>query len=300
MSAGTFWLASYPKSGNTWFRAFLANLLNEADTPVSINELHTGNIASARGWIDDVLGFDTADLSPQEILRLRPIAYDWLFRDATQYAYHKIHDAFLSVDGEQDGRPLFAGGDILGALYFVRNPLDVAISYAHHCSVSIDQAIEFMGDANHCMAKSERRLVDQLAQPLLTWSQHVLSWVDAPHIPVLTIRYEDMHADGHNTFSRASQFLRQPHDAVRIEKAMQKSSFEELKQQELREGFRERSQKAESFFRNGKVGDWRERLSPQQIEKIIREHFDVMRRFDYVDGDGEPICPQFPLPAGEG
>lgn len=284
MNAGTFWLASYPKSGNTWFRAFLANLLNEADTPVSINELHTGSIASARGWIDDVLGFDTADLSPQEILRLRPIAYDWLFRDATQYAYHKIHDAYI----EQDGRPLFAGGDIVGAVYFVRNPLDVAISYAHHSNVSIDQAIAFMGDGNHCMAKSERRLVDQLAQPLLTWSQHVVSWVDAPQIQVLTLRYEDMHADSHNTFTRAAQFLRQPHDAARIEKALRQSSFEELKQQELREGFRERSQKAESFFRNGKVGDWRERLTPSQIEKIIADHFDVMRRFDYIDGNGEP------------
>jgi hypothetical protein len=287
VSAGTFWLASYPKSGNTWFRAFLANLLNEADQPVSINELHTGQIASARGWIDDVLGFDTADLSPQEILRLRPVAYDWLFRDATQYAYHKIHDAYI----EQDGRPLFAGGDIQGAIYFVRNPLDVAISYAHHCGVSIDQAIAFMGDANHCMAKSDRRLVEQLAQPLLTWSQHVESWVDNRDVPVLVLRYEDMHSVGHDTFARAAQFLRQPHDAARIDKAMRQSSFEELKQQELREGFRERSQKAQSFFRNGKVGDWYERLSRQQIEKIIADHFDVMRRFDYVDGNGEPVLP---------
>ena len=78
---GIYWLASYPKSGNTWFRAFLRNLLEDDEAPVDINDLSTGSIASARGWLDEVLGFDTADLSPNEVEQLRPEVYRWALKD---------------------------------------------------------------------------------------------------------------------------------------------------------------------------------------------------------------------------
>ena len=37
--AGIIWLASYPKSGNTWLRAFLHNLLRDPGRPYDINKL---------------------------------------------------------------------------------------------------------------------------------------------------------------------------------------------------------------------------------------------------------------------
>lgn len=52
---GIYWLASYPKSGNTWFRIFLVNLLNKSNEPIDINTIHIGQIASAREWIDSAL-----------------------------------------------------------------------------------------------------------------------------------------------------------------------------------------------------------------------------------------------------
>ncbi len=78
---GIYWLASYPKSGNTWFRVFLRNLLEDGDKPADINEIHTGSIASGRGWLDEVLGFDTAELEPDEVDRLRPEVYRWSIRN---------------------------------------------------------------------------------------------------------------------------------------------------------------------------------------------------------------------------
>ncbi|MEJ2083836.1 MAG: sulfotransferase, partial [Acidobacteriota bacterium] len=36
---GIVWLASYPKSGNTWLRAFLMNFLDPGKRPVDINQL---------------------------------------------------------------------------------------------------------------------------------------------------------------------------------------------------------------------------------------------------------------------
>jgi len=72
MSGGLYWLASYPKSGNTWVRAFIANLTHTGPGAVDINALDTGAIASSRHWIEATLGFDTTELSHGEIDRLRP------------------------------------------------------------------------------------------------------------------------------------------------------------------------------------------------------------------------------------
>ena len=52
MSGRLFWLASYPKSGNTWFRAFLRNLECGAKQPASINDLGATSLAAGRAGID--------------------------------------------------------------------------------------------------------------------------------------------------------------------------------------------------------------------------------------------------------
>ena len=73
-----FWLASYPKSGNTWFRIFLANLQSPSSEPVNINQIDYRQTTSTRSWLDNTLGFDTTLLSLDEINNLRPAAHAWL------------------------------------------------------------------------------------------------------------------------------------------------------------------------------------------------------------------------------
>ncbi|MEY3758996.1 MAG: hypothetical protein RIR39_487 [Pseudomonadota bacterium] len=283
--SGIYWLASYPKSGNTWYRSFLYNLQQDGDTPADINELFTGGIASARGWLDEILGFDTAELHPDEVERLRPYIYRWALQD-TEIGYHKIHDAYTFTS---DNEPLVSRDGTLGALYILRNPLDVAPSAANHWDLSIDDTIKQMGDQNMALAQMKKGLANQVRQKLLTWSEHVLSWVDAPELNVHVIRYEDMLATPMETFTEASHFLQMPTDPVRIEKAIRFSDFKVLADQEAEKGFKERPQNTEKFFRQGKSGDWRDKLSPNQIDKIIQDHHAVMRRFGYLDDNGKPI-----------
>lgn len=282
---GIYWLASYPKSGNTWFRTFLRNLLDDGEEPADINELHTGAIASSRVWMDEILGFDSADLDSEEVDRLRPEVYRWALR-YEKVGYHKIHDAYtLTLDGE----PLVSGEATLGALYILRNPLDVALSYANHNHGSIDDAIERMGNLGHTLCKSRTSLPNQVQQKLLNWCGHVLSWVDAPGLNIEVIRYEDMLQNPVATFTRAVKFLRLPDDPMRIDKAIRFSDFKLLAAQEREKGFREKLPKTEYFFRQGKSNDWREKLSAQQVERIIADHGEVMARFGYLDSNGQPI-----------
>lgn len=280
--SGIYWLASYPKSGNTWFRSFLRNLLENGAQPADINELETGAIASARGWLDEVLGFDTAELDPDQVERLRPTVYRWSLR-APEVGYHKIHDAYtLTADGE----PLVSREASLGALYFLRNPLDVAPSFANHLQCSVDEAIARMADPAMGFCRSRNRLDHQVRQRLLGWSQHVQSWVQAPGLKVEVIRYEDMLAAPLDTFTRAARFLGLPDDPERVGKAIRFSDFSELARQEAEKGFRERPAGAAQFFRRGQSGDWRSRLSTSQVERLIADHGEVMRQFGYLDGSG--------------
>ena len=282
---GIYWIASYPKSGNTWFRTFLENLQNVGDHPAHINELSSNSIASSRAWIDDVLGVETADLTSDEIERLRPAVYDW----ATTYdsvSYHKIHDANrLTTQGE----PLISRRGTLGAVYILRNPLDVAPSFANHNGSTIDEAIAALGNPDYALAGSEHRWHRQVRQVLGSWSDHVASWIDAPDLPCHVLRYEDMHAAALESFAAAARFLKLPDDAERVAQAIRHSDFSIVAQQEAEVGFRERPSRADRFFRQGRAGGWRAQLTPQQVDRIIADHGPMMQRFGYLDASGAPV-----------
>lgn len=286
---GIYWLASYPKSGNTWFRTFLKNLLENGEAPVSINELtleHGNGIGSSRAWIDEVLGFDSADLYQSEIDSLRPHVYNWTASQESKSSYHKIHDACWQL---ASGEWLVSQTATAGALYFVRNPLDIAISYANHCQSSIDKAIQRMGESEHCLNKNRhRKLKNQTEQRLLSWSEHVASWVDNPDIDTCVIRYEDMKHQAQTTFTQAATYLQLPTAPDRIAKAIRFSDFGVLQAQEKQDTFKERPPNTESFFRKGITGDWQQTLTTVQIERIISDHHIMMQRFGYLDLNGNP------------
>ncbi len=276
--SGIYWLASYPKSGNTWLRIVLHNFIQNCHQPTDINQISDELMAGSRLWLDQILGFDTSELDFTELERLRPAAYRWS-QHSKKVSYHKIHDAYSYTD---NGEPLVSNEATLGALYIMRNPLDVAISFAHHRRCSIDRAIEMMGDHDYTLSQTQEQLLPQVPQKLFSWSEHVLSWCEAPDLNCLLIRYEDMLSHPMATFTRALRFLKLPDDPERTAKAIRLSRFEGLAQQEQERGFNEKRPEVECFFRKGISGEWRNVLTPQQVSKICRDHGEVMRHFGYL------------------
>ena len=282
---GIVWLASYPKSGNTWFRIFLTNLLRNSDTPASINELAT-RIASARVIFDENFGFETSDLSADEIDRLRPELYCHLAEHLEEPLFMKIHDAYTLV---ADIQPLIPVISTFGAIYFIRNPLDVAVSFAYHNGTDYDTTIANMADASHTLCGKPERLYNQLRQKLLTWSGHVRSWNDRAPFPICLLRYEDMKTKPLEFFRQAVRFAGLNHSDAQIEKALAFSTFEVVQQQEETEGFQEKSASSKRFFRTGESGSWREELNKEQVQRIVNDHREVMQRFGYLDERGEIV-----------
>jgi aryl sulfotransferase len=277
---GVLWLASYPKSGNTWLRAFLANLRSDSNEPVDINELATSQFA-ARELLDRAIGWKTADLSAGDFDALRFPAQEVLAQEAPEIPV-KTHEAFTD---ERDGKPLFSLSATRGAIYVVRDPLDVAVSLAHHRGASLDETIAFMNDPQATVDSAPNGA--RIAQFLGDWSAHVRSWSDATGLSVCVLRYEDLLAAPKETFGRAALAAGIEAAPDRIDRAIAHSSFEQLQRQESEKGFIEAARNR-IFFRGGRRGGWRGKLSARQVSAIIERHKDMMRRFDYLDANDRP------------
>lgn len=275
------WLASYPKSGNTWVRAFLANLLSGEDKPVHVNRLPGFAFGDHQGhYYAALAGRPFDQLSDAETLRLRPAVQRAIARSRQGDVFVKTHNAL----GLHDGVPTIAA-DVTGAfVYVVRNPLDLVVSYAHHYGIAIELAIEQMGSSTNHIVR-EAATVSQL---LGSWSDHVRSWLMPPPQGVahLVMRYEDISANPRKAFTRLVRFLKLPANAGRIDLAERFSRFKVLADQEATDGFVERPAAAERFFREGRKGGWRGALSSEQAERLVADHREVMSALDYLKADG--------------
>jgi aryl sulfotransferase len=274
--AGIWWLASFPKSGNTWLRIALASLLS--GRPADINAMPSVSlIASNRAFFDNALGIESADLTIEQVTNLRPRAYEIWTAEAERPIYCKTHDAYCMTPA---GEPLFPTAVTLGAVYIVRDPRAVAVSLAHHGARTIDEAIARMDDPAATPSASTRRLHRQLPEIRGAWRDHVESWLSAP-FPVHLLRYEDMHRDPHGAFTAVAAFLGLPCDRERIAAAVDAASFARLQAQERATGFIEKPIQAAAFFREGSIDGWRRALLPEQATHIATANDDIMRRCNY-------------------
>jgi len=286
------WLASYPKSGNTWLRMLIANLAAKDDRPVGINDLAAmSSIASARGAFDDLLLIDSGLLTQDEADCLRPRVYEELARGAEDdeqdpreappaVRFVKVHDAYTLTPL---GEPLLAGArGADGAVVMVRDPRDVAPSLASHRNTSVDDAIAFMNDRDAVFSANTTKQDLQLRQKLPGWSGHVTSWLDQTDIPIHLVRYEDLQIDTAVVLRRALEFAGQAATDDDIWRAVQFADFARLRQQEEEKGFKEAPRQAGArFFRRGEAGGWRDELTPDQAARIVAAHGAVMRRLGY-------------------
>lgn len=275
------WIASYPKSGNTWVRAFLANLLSNSKDPVPINRLvYYCDFDYLGKHYATLAGRPLSELSNAQINTMRPDVQRQLARRSEDTVYCKTHSAAAMVSGV----PAFASGITKSAVYIVRNPLDVCISYAVFQGIDTDQAVRHLCSNSAITERDDL----QVCQFLGSWSDHVNSWLQAKNLKIHFVRYEDLVSNPVPTFGELVRFLEIGGKHPRIETAIKFSQFKTLKMQEELFGFVENSVQSERFFRAGRRGDWRESLSEAQVQRIIDCNGDAMKRFGYLDDRGRP------------
>ena len=280
---GIVWVASYPKSGNTWVRFLLANFLSRSREPVPINALNdvlAGTIASSRSCFEHLVGLESSDLAAAEVGSLLPAVYQLQAKRAAPFGvrlFKKVHDACCDTSA---GRPMFPVDATAGAIYLVRNPLDIAVSWTFYTGQKDFGSAVWRLTRNTVLGRGRR----QFLQRLLDWSSHVESWTGAP-FPVLVVRYEDLLADAAGQLTAMVRFLGMEADAdeERIRQAVSFSEFERLREDEAKNGYADCARSCKEFFRSGKAGQWRQHLTSKQVADVVRAHGRVMKEWGYWD-----------------
>jgi len=275
MPKNIVWLASYPKSGNTWLRLFLFNYLFNPDEPAPINQAHRIGPGDAVSMLYRKASKTPVDLNDVETsLTLRPHVIKNHSSNGADVNFMKTHNANIDVRG----RKLFSKEFTRAALYVIRNPLDMVVSFAHHYNAPVEEIAEAIGNPTHVI-EPDNSVVHQF---IGNWSDHVRSWTDAKGFKTNVLRYEDMTNDPEKTFGSALTFIGAPQEPERLKKAVRFSSFAESKKQEQKYGFIERSATSKSFFRSGQVGEGRDVLPQSAIDRVIAEHGPMMKKYGYL------------------
>jgi aryl sulfotransferase len=271
------WLASYPKSGNTWLRAVYTAL--RVGQRLDINNLDGGNIASSRELFDGLLGMRSSDLTPDEAEALRPRVDELAAASSADDFWRKVHDGLYPGPAGE----LIVSVEVTRiALYLIRDPRDVALSLAHHFGLPAPAAVEMMGCAQMAINESSRSLLTHLRQRLGSWSQHVRSWTDQCAFPVHVVRYEDCASDPIPTFREAFRQAGLDVAARVLEDAVAASAIARLRGQEQREGFKEYTVPGRAFFGRGAPGSWKKELPTALARRIEHDHGEVMARYGYL------------------
>jgi hypothetical protein len=273
---GILWLASYPKSGNTWMRAFLANLIVDAPAPLPLKRI--GEVCPsepAELWFRPLVDGKVADLSAREVAALRVKAQERAVGLNKNVVPMKTH----SYLGEDCGHPIISMKATFGAVYIIRDPRDVLLSAADHFGKTLEAMIAMMADPLATAMPMPGTIVHELQS---SWSNHVESWTRWNHPGIFTVRYEDLLADPFDQFGRVARHFGITADKARIKKAVEFSAFKQLQKMEATEGFVERSIHSERFFRSGRSGGWQDKLTPDQVARIESDHAAQMKRFGYL------------------
>ena len=271
------WIASYPKSGNTWVRLFLLAYQDPDAFDMNARPVNFSNDISP--WAHEkVSPVPIEDLTADEARLLRSAALLHLLKRAGGTCYMKTHCANIVVNGVALIPPEITGKSI----YIVRDPRDLVISYADHLGEDIDTAIAFLSNDGLRLDRGS-----EIHQPVMSWSTHVSSWIKPTSFYVLVVQYEDLIAGAGACFREILDFLELPFDKTRFEKALCLTEFDTLKAAEEKHGYGGAGSKQAKFFRRGKAGEWKRVLSREQVDQIQTTHGKLMTRWGYLADAGQ-------------
>lgn len=276
------WLASYPKSGNTWLRILLESVINNKGNTVDINQLSLSNFSFIpRFYFDEFLELDSTELTISETSHFKRAYYIHLSEQLKTDTFLKTHDANISL--KANDLHIVPPEVTKLVIYIVRNPLDVTASFANHFGINIDEAIVCMQNEGFTLFRTRGGITSNVDQVITDWSSHVTSWLDDRNLPVLLVKYEDLLTRPVETLMRVVKGIQKTNtDQDLVEKALENHNFSNLAKQESESGFQEKSVHSPVFFRKGKADSWKEELTNEQVNRIIQAHGSVMTSLGYL------------------
>lgn len=280
MNKKIVWLASYPKSGNTWIRTILCTILYSKNYDFNfeiLRNLVEFDIPINYDFLKKINNQDFRNLSDINVISKYWLQAQKNFNSKNTTRIFKTHSANISYLQKN-----FTDEKTTeGLIYIIRDPRDVVISYSKHLNKSIDEVIDIMQHTNAITysAKGNYPII------LSRWDYHIKSWHKLK-VPKLFIKYEHILENTDSVINLLIKFLNNKLgysikiDDGTIDKIIFNTGFEKMKKQENISGFLEAS-RYNPFFREGKKDQWKQLLNNNQISRITKTFKNAMMKFDY-------------------
>ena len=275
------WLASYPKSGNTYLRSFLSTYFFSKDDSYSFDLLK--NIGQyPKTSVFSRLGINIKDR--HEVAKSH-LKVQKKINESKTLKFLKTHSSFVKMDGYS-----FTDLDnTLGVIYVVRDPRDVIISFSNHNDQPINKTLEMINDNFILDADDENRVPVYMG----SWSFHYNSWKPFKRVnKYILVKYEDLIKNKEKTFKEILYFLKNLANVnfkiedKKIKKIIQEIEFEKLKKLEEKIGFPESKKTKQgekiAFFRKGSIQQWRNNLDLKTRKSIETSCEKEMKELGYL------------------
>jgi len=268
------WIASYPKSGNTWVRSFLINYLNRNTSDFNLD------------FLSQIKRFPRTELFVElkiNYIKFSEIVKNWInmqeFLNLKQeFTYLKTHNAMCTINNY----PFTNTNNTIGFIYLVRDPRDVVLSYSHQLNKSIEKTCELMISESARIKSDVYNNIDEVI--MSSWSKNYKSWRDYNAVKKIIIKYEDLVLNPYKNFFKIINYLNKINglhiDEEMIKKSIENVSFEKLQNLEKEFGFNESSDV--NFFRKGKSGNWKNELDKKIVFKIEQSFNKEMKELGYL------------------
>ena len=267
------WLASYPKSGNTWVRSLLSAYYYTKNGNFNFELLKNINVYPQQKY------FDVKIDKPGEINSYWDVSQEKIISEK-KIKILKTHNSLLALNGKEFTKPKYT----LGIIYIVRDPRNVITSLKNHYDLDYEQSLNFMLNEKKYLYDIQKKNDYADFHFLSSWSNHYKSWINNNLFKKMVIKYEDLE---NNTFKTLKNLIiyinnllqeNEKIDEIKINNCIKTTNFEILKHKEKKEGFSEnvyseKTKKKIDFFHLGSKSKWRE-IVPKEFQEKINNIFE--------------------------
>ena len=260
------WIASYPKSGNTFLRSFLSAYLFSVTGKFEFSLLY------------NILQFPSLKFSKRDLSSRKETAQNWIIN---QNHFFENKDVFLKTHNtleEFEGYKFTSMNQSKGAIYIIRDPRNIILSMSHHYSLTFQESYDKIIDEKASLLEKTYNEDHSNFTFLGSWSNHYKSWRDNKDFKILFIKYEDLEKNNELVFKKVINFINElNNDSNKIVdnkffNAINSTSFVNLKNKENISGFEESVYsnlgKKRNFFNLGFQNKWQKKLPSDIINKV--------------------------------
>lgn len=274
------WIASYPKSGNTWVRSIISSYFFTDTGDFDFNLLKNISLYPGPKYFKNKIN------KPGEVSLFWESSQKNIVSKKKQI-FLKTHNALIALNN----RLFTSEKTSLGAIYIVRDPRNILSSLKNHYDFKdYNEAFEFMKNKKKYIWDIRKNNDYSGFQFLGSWQEHYKSWIKNQKFKTLLVKYEDLERDCYSTSLKLIQYIlllkgkESKVDEKKLFRSIESTKFDVLKKKENDFGFDESIKVNDinkSFFFLGPENKWQKKLPNDILKKIENEFQEDLKYFNY-------------------